>query len=153
MWCLTKWRHFGGAPVNDVIVTACDTSRDSKLSQSVYKGSNILWSKFHWCSVRGSWNIKGAQSVPPPPLKVILEYVHMRPKVKSNWSEFTSVHGVFFICVHMNFILLWVVFHFSEIDRSEVFKPVWDCMWTHFYLKWIFYPKWNETLKKFTRPI
>ena len=89
----------------------------------------------------------------PPPLKVILEYIHMRPKVKSNWSEFTSVHGVFFICVHMNFILLWVVFHFSEIDRSEVFKPVWDCMWTHFYLKWIFYPKWNETLKKFTRPI
>ena len=42
----------------------------------------------------------------------ILEYVHMRPEVKSNRSEFTSVRDVFSICVHMNFISPWVWVHF-----------------------------------------
>ena len=54
----------------------------------------------------------------------ISEYIHMRPEVKS-----------------------------YLIDRSEIFKPLWDYMWTHFYLKGIFFPKWNETLKKFNWPI
>ena len=76
--CLTRWSHFGSVLVNDVLVTSYDTSRDSKLYQSVYKGLNIiwniLWSKFHWCSVRGSWNIKGDTKASPPP-----PWIH-RPK-------------------------------------------------------------------------
>ena len=67
MGCLTKWCHFGGIPVNDTIVTSCDMPCDSKLCQSVYKCLNILWSKFHWCSVRGSWNIKVGTKCPLPP--------------------------------------------------------------------------------------
>ena len=100
MWCLTKWRHFGGAPVNDVIVTACDTSRDSKLSQSVYKGSNILWSNFHWCSVRGSWNIKGAQSVPPPLKSHIRVHSHeTQSEIKLVWVHF-GAWCVFYLRSH-----------------------------------------------------
>ena len=42
----------------------------------------------------------------------------MRPEVKSNRSEFTSVRGVFSICVLVNFISLWVWIHFGKYFTS-----------------------------------
>ena len=42
----------------------------------------------------------------------------MRPQVKSNWSEFTLVRGVFSIFFHINFISLWVWVHFGQYFTS-----------------------------------
>ena len=108
MGCLIKWRDFGGVPINNIIVTSV-TCHNVTWLQSVYKGLNILWSKFR------SWFLK---YYAPPTSDLHIEYVHMRSQVKSNWSEFTLVRGVFSIFFHINFISLWVWVHFGQYFTS-----------------------------------